>query len=269
MNEHALDLLQQAYWVVTIGTFVFLVVMEGGELDAPAPRRRLLHILRNLGLLACVLAIVESVSLGQGFSIASTLTQSSGLLTPLALAVSAQFVIGFLLIDFFEYSFHRAAHRWHWLWLFHAVHHSDTELDTSTGVRFHPLESAINQSLIIVLMLTLGLPLWVLLARAIVQNPIDFVLHANLRFPDWVESRLGWLLVTPRMHRVHHSPVPAETNSNYGVMLSIWDRIFGTYTSPVGERPARYGLSKLGEDSWQSFGGMLFTPLRARRLGTL
>jgi sterol desaturase/sphingolipid hydroxylase (fatty acid hydroxylase superfamily) len=269
MNEHALGVLQQMYWVMTLGTFIFLVVMEGGVLDARAPRQRLRHILRNLGLLACVLAIVETVSLGQGFSIGSALTRSSGLLTPFALAVWAQFAIGFLLIDLFEYSFHRAAHRWRWLWLFHAVHHSDTELDTSTGVRFHPLESAIDQSLIIALLLTLGLPLWVLLARAIAQNPIDFALHANLRFPAWVENRVGWLLVTPRMHRVHHSPVLAETNSNYGVMLSIWDRIFGTYTAPVGERPARYGLSKLGDDSWQSFEGMLFTPLRARRLGTL
>ena len=267
MTEEALGLLHQAYFVATIGTFLFLVIVEGGQPDAPAPRGRWRHVLRNLGLLACTAVIVDGMALGFGFP--SMLTDARGVLTPLALTAPAQFVVGFLVIDLYEYGFHRLAHRWRWLWLLHAVHHSDAELDASTGVRFHPLETAIDLVLLMALLVTLGLPLWVLLGRAIVQNPIDFLQHANLRFPEWIERRLGWLLVTPRMHRVHHSPVPALTDSNYGVLLSIWDRIFQTYTAPAGERPARYGLSNLTADSWQSLGGMLVTPLRARRFGIL
>jgi sterol desaturase/sphingolipid hydroxylase (fatty acid hydroxylase superfamily) len=266
MSDEALNLLRQAHLVATVGVFLFLLVVEGGNRAAPAPRRRWRHVLRNLGLLACSAAILEAA--GRGLGIESRLTGSHGALTPLALGGPVQFVVGFLLLDLFYYVFHRLAHRWRWLWLVHAVHHSDGELDASTGVRFHPLESVIEIAFLTALLLALGLPLWVLLARAIVQNPMDFLQHANLRAPEWVERRLGWLLVTPRMHRVHHSPVPAETDSNYGVLLSVWDRLFGTYVPPAGERPARYGLDSLAADSWQSVGGMLLTPLRARRFAT-
>ena len=117
MDEHALDLLRQAYLVLTSGTFAYLVVVEGGNPDAPAPSKRWRHILRNLGLLVCLLVIFEVLILSQVFDIASRLTDGSGLLKPLALAVSVQFVVGLLLIDLFYYSFHRLTHRWRWLWL--------------------------------------------------------------------------------------------------------------------------------------------------------
>jgi sterol desaturase/sphingolipid hydroxylase (fatty acid hydroxylase superfamily) len=269
MGEQALNLLQQAYVVATVGSFGFLITLEAGAVGAPASRRRWRHVLRNLGLYGCAVVIADILIRAQGLDLATRLTESHGLLTPLALPALAQFFIAFLLIDLFDYSLHRLQHRWRWLWLIHAVHHSDTELDASTGVRFHPLESVIHVSLLTVLMLALGLPLWVLIARAVFQNPIDFMQHANLRFPDWVERRLGWLLVTPIMHRVHHSRLPIETNSNYGGVLSIWDKLFGTYTPASESHAATQGLGKLVEDSWQTVVGMLLTPLRARRLGTL
>ncbi len=197
------------------------------------------------------------------------LTESNGALTSLALPVFAQFALGFLLLDLFDYGYHRVAHRVRGLWLLHAVHHSDPQLDATTGMRFHPVEVTIEMVLKTALLLGLGLPLWVEGARAVFLNPANLLQHANVAFPAWVERRLSWLLVTPAMHRIHHSPDMRETNSNYGAVFSFWDRLFGTYRPPEAGHLPGVGLRKLRDDRWQTVWGMLMTPIRARPLGTL
>src|SRR5664279_1650968 len=198
MSEHALVLLQQAYVVATVGSFAFLVALEPGDRDAP--RRRWLHVARNLGLMICGVALADLVVRSQGLDIASKMTTERGLLTPLGLHVIALFVIAFLVIDFYDYVFHRLLHRWRWLWLIHSVHHSDTDVDTSTGVRFHPLETVIQVAPLALLLISLGLPLWVLIARAVLQNPISFYQHARLGFPEWADRKLGWVIPVSYTH---------------------------------------------------------------------
>jgi sterol desaturase/sphingolipid hydroxylase (fatty acid hydroxylase superfamily) len=268
MTAQGLALLLQVSLVLTIGGFAFFVTCEDAPAD-PAANRRWRHLLRNGGLFLLALLLSDVLLLRPELGLTTRPVASPGLLTPLALPLAVQIVGGCLLLDLYHYTFHRLAHRWRWLWLFHAVHHSDPTLDTSTGLRFHPVESVLNSVVAVLLLLALGLPLWLLFAQALVVNPLNYYQHANLRTPEWVPRRLGWLVVTPPMHRLHHSPDPAATNSNYGVVLSCWDRLFGTYRAPVAERPAAYGLRRLAGDAWQSIGGMLLTPWRARGLGPL
>jgi sterol desaturase/sphingolipid hydroxylase (fatty acid hydroxylase superfamily) len=120
-----------------------------------------------------------------------------------------------------------------------------------------------------ILFLARGIPLWVEGARAVVLNPLNLLQHANVEYPRWIERRLGWLLVTADMHRIHHSPEPRETNSNFGAVFSFWDRLFGTYVPPDPARAPTYGLRSLAADSWQTVAGMMLTPIRARGLGNL
>ena len=269
MSEHALGVLRFAYYAGTLATFAFLVTWEGGDPKSPPPQHRLRHILRNLALFGLVLALADGLVLGWLMQVPWRLTESRGWLTELSLSPIALAVIGFVLADFFDYAFHRLLHRWRWLWLIHCVHHSDSHLDASTGARFHPAEVVLETVLKTSVFLALGIPLWAEGARAVVLNPLNLMQHANVEYPAWIEHRLGWLLVTPDMHRIHHSPEAHETNSNFGAVFSCWDRLFGTYIRPDRARAPVYGLRQLDADGWQTVAGMMLTPVRARGLGEL
>jgi len=252
MSEHALGLLRFAYYAGTLGAFAFLVTWEGGDPKSPPPARRLTHILRNLAVFVLVVALADGVVLGWLMRVPERLIQSDGVLSALALPPLALAACGFVLADFFDYAFHRLLHRWRWLWLVHCVHHSDAHLDASTGVRFHPAEVVIETVLKTALFLGLGIPLWVEGARAVVLNPLNLMQHANVEYPRWIERYFGALLVTPEMHRIHHSAETRETNSNFGAVFSFWDRAFGTYAR-TGAAPGRlYGLRGLAAESWQT-----------------
>jgi len=268
VTAQGLGLLTLAYFCGFAGTFAFLVIVEGGG-TAPVASGRWRHIARNVGLFALVVIVADALVLAWMLDVPYRLTDSNGLITSLALPAFAEFAAGFLLLDVFDYGFHRLTHRVRWLWLIHAVHHSDPQLDATTGIRFHPVEVTIQVVLKTFLLLTLGIPLWVEGARAVFVNPANLLLHANVEYPRWVERWFAWVLVTPAMHRIHHSPDMPETNSNYGAIFSFWDRIFGTYRRPDKEWRQNFGLRKLRGDRWQTLVGMLITPVRARGLGRL
>ena len=167
-------------------------------------------------------------------------------------------------VDLGEYLRHRLFHFVRPLWLLHMVHHSDTRVDVTTGLRFHPLETVLVYSFSWRCWLCWASPLWALAVRALFQAPISALQHAAIRLPARLESAAGWLIVTPAMHRVHHSRLRSETDSNYGEMFSFWDRLFGTYTPPLQASGGAMGLNALTADSWQTAIGMLFMPIRAR-----
>lgn len=263
-TEYA-DAARAAYFAASIGAFAFLIVLEGGgRVIQPVPRRWL-HVGRNLCMLAAVIVLVDVIALGLGLGVGSMLFDSRGLLTPLALPAWAQFAIGFVAVDLASYLFHRASHRFPWLWRLHAVHHGDPAVDASTAVRFHPFDALLQTLVAVAVLVALGIPLWVEGARAALYNPLAMFQHANVPFSHRVDSVLSWLVVTPRLHRVHHSPARVETDSNFGTVLSLWDRAFGTLRAP---RPdgAPVGLVELSDARWQTVGGMLLTPWRAGEL---
>ncbi len=152
-----------------------------------------------------------------------------GLLNLLSLPFWVEFIAALLLLDLAIYAQHVLTHHWRPLWRLHKVHHADRDVDVTTAIRFHPIEIAFSMALKILLVLIIGPAAAAVIVFEIVLNGTAMFNHANIRLPTSVDRILRTVLVTPDMHRVHHSVLEAETNSNYGFNLSLWDRLFGTY----------------------------------------
>lgn len=139
------------------------------------------------------------------------------------------FLIAFLALDLAIYAQHIATHKIPALWALHKVHHADRDLDATTGFRFHPIEIMLSMVWKIAVIAMLGAPAAAVIVFEIALNAGAIFNHANLALPAPVERVVRAVIVTPDMHRVHHSVIRAERDSNYGFFLSIWDRLFGTY----------------------------------------
>lgn len=147
-------------------------------------------------------------------------------------------LISFLLIDLLAYLSHLTFHSVPLLWRLHRTHHSDPLMDASTGVRHHPLEAIVGGVAQFCILAVLGVPLLVILGYGVVAGVWQFVTHMDVALPEPIDRVLRVLVVTPGMHRVHHSVRMDEGNSNFGMILSIWDRLFGTYRRRAAiERP--------------------------------
>ncbi len=163
-----------------------------------------------------------------------------------------------------QYAFHRLSHARPLLWRLHRVHHCDVHLDVSSALRTHPLELIASSAFVIPIVAIFGLSPVVLAAFESVEVFFNALTHANVRVPDRVERCARALLVTPGVHRLHHSAVQIETDSNYGNVFSFWDRLFGTFRSEAsGPASAfRFGLDDVGRDRAGSFASQLKLPWR-------
>ncbi|MCE8032268.1 MAG: sterol desaturase family protein [Halomonas sp.] len=139
-----------------------------------------------------------------------------------------------LLLDAAIYFQHRLFHAVPWLWRLHRMHHADLEFDVTTGLRFHPLEILISMAIKVAVVTLLGAPAVAVLIFEVLLNATSMFNHGNVRLPEWLDRRLRLIVVTPDMHRVHHSIVRRETDSNFGFNLPWWDRLFGTYRDQPG-----------------------------------
>ena len=155
-------------------------------------------------------------------------------------------LIAFIVLDFAVWLEHVVSHKWPLLWRIHRMHHSDQGFDLTTALRFHPLEIVISMIWKALIIIALGPPVVAVLVFEIVLNGMAMFNHANARLPLKLDRLLRMIFVTPDMHRVHHSVVHHETDSNYGFNLSIWDRLFRTYTAQpeAGHDGMRIGLNE-------------------------
>lgn len=269
---HLIVVLQRAAIAVLFGGFVLMFAAEMlfPRFGEDGPLKRLAHGGSNLVI--WIIGIVL-MSLVYGTSVALILNwlqlHGVGVLNQIPMPASLSAVLAFLAFDATDYFFHRLSHNTRWLWLMHAVHHSDRQLDVTTNLRQHPLHIVATQLWKLVACAAIGVPVWIFFVHEIVNIGVAHCHHAAIRWPRWIDRAFSWLLVTPRMHWNHHSPDMPRTNSNYGVILSIWDRLFKTYTPPATETTATFGLDALDEAHWHSAWGMLATPWRARRLPRL
>ena len=135
----------------------------------------------------------------------------------------------FLLLDLGIWIQHLLFHRSNFLWRFHKIHHSDEEVDFTTGVRFHPIEIIISMMYKLILLAIIGPSVVIVIIFEIVLNASSIFNHGNIKIPKVFDIVLRKVIVTPNMHRIHHSENENETNSNYGFNFSIWDKLFGTY----------------------------------------
>ena len=179
----------------------------------------------------------------------------------------AGFVAAFLLLDALRYLVHRCKHAVPFLWRFHALHHSDPDLDVTTSVRLHPIEHLLNSGVFWLAVILLGIPASLVLAYGLAAFAIEALQHGNIRLPERLERCLQPLLVTVDMHRIHHSVSFAQASCNYATVFSVWDRLFGTYTRLTQAQHDRivFGVRELPRRDCLKPSAMLLTPWRIHR----
>ena len=237
--------------------------------EAVAPCRARLHAravrwTANLGLV-----VLNSVLLRLVFPLAAVAFASLaaergwGLLNVFVLPPWLAVLLAVVLLDFAIYLQHVMFHAVPALWRLHRVHHADPDFDVTTGARFHPIEIILSMLIKLAVIAVLGAPAAAVLVFEVLLNATAMFNHANVKLPAGVDALLRRLLVTPDMHRVHHSTEVAEANSNFGFNLPWWDRLFGTYRAAprLPQEQMTIGVSGLtGDPRCVRLGGMLALP---------
>lgn len=224
-------------------------------------QHRVLHAWRNLSM-----GVINGLLMGLLFSgitmVVIHLTQANrwGILNVLDDSGMERGLLAILLFDLWMYLWHRANHRISFLWRFHRTHHSDTEMDSTSALRFHFGEIVFSSILRLLVIPLIGISYAELLIYEIILQPIIIFHHSNIALPEKIDRILRAVIVTPNMHRVHHSQIQTETDSNYASIFSWWDRFAGTFKRRKDARVIVYGLAYFRELEWQSFKGMLRTP---------
>lgn len=238
-----------------------LWVLEGAWPMFLGRQRRVEHYARNI-----VLGITNGLVVAAAFSglllIASEFAreQDFGLLRWTGMTGIASWILAIVLFDMWQYVWHVLNHKVSFLWRFHCVHHSDPQMDASTGLRFHTGEIVLSSTARIAVLPILGLSMVHLAAYEAILLPIVMFHHSNVRVPKALDRILRLVVVTPWMHWVHHSDYRPETDSNYASIFPAWDRLFHTFR--LRERPTqiRLGLKDFEEREWRPLRGLLAIP---------
>ena len=218
----------------------------------------------NLGLVVIDSVVVRMLfpAAAVGFAIFAV-ERNLGLFNQVSLPAAAEAAASFVLLDLAIWTQHLIFHKVPWLWRMHQVHHADLDVDVTTGLRFHPFEIVASMLIKLAVIVVLGPPVVAVLVFEVVLNGLAMFSHANVTIPNRAERALRWIVVTPEMHHIHHSTERREHDSNYGFNLSIWDRIFGTYTRDPegGQLGMTLGLPYFRGTRWRSLIRILSMPL--------
>lgn len=183
----------------------------------------------------------------------------AGLLNAITLSSAGRFGLALILLDAWMYLWHRANHLVPLLWRFHRVHHSDRNMDVTTATRFHFGEQVLSSLLRLGLIPLLGIQIWNLVVYDTVVLCVILFHHADVSLSRW-DRWLRYLIVTPDMHKVHHSDRQSETNTNFSTVLSIWDRMAMSFRMRSDPKSIVFGLAEFTDPSWQTWWGMWRTP---------
>lgn len=226
-------------------------------------KRRWRHAGRNLAIALGNTVVLALVFAAATVFVATWASENRfGLLHVSGIAWPWRILPAILLLDAWLYIWHRANHRIPFLWRFHRMHHSDREMDVTTATRFHIGEHVGGATLRLGLIPLFGVTAFEILIFETLVVANTMFHHANISLGRF-DRPLRGLIVTPRMHEIHHSRLRPETDSNYSVLFSLWDRAFRTFRMrPDGER-VQLGLTEFDDDRWQSIPGMLTTPFLA------
>lgn len=223
-------------------------------------KQHALHSIRNISI-----GLFNALILSLGFSTLSlgvlhwTAENNFGLFYLIG-SPEIGFAIVFLSFDLWMNLWHRLNHRVPFFWKFHRVHHSDTEMDASTAIRFHPGEIILSAIFRLPIYLLLGITFEQLVIYEMVLQVVILFHHSNINLPEKYDRVLRAVIVTPNMHRVHHSDIVLETDSNYSTIFSFWDRILKTFRKRDDTSQIRIGLKEFRDSSDQSIKGILKTP---------
>src|SRR5262245_60449430 len=254
--------LDLAIFVKKVAPVILLAVFwcwESWQTFFGQSKERLKHAARNLAM-----ALFNTTVVGLAFASATVLVadwtkaNAYGLLQAID-AWPLRFILALVLLDGWMYLWHRANHAIPFLWRFHRMHHSDRHVDVTTATRFHLGEQVVSAVLRLGLIPLLGLEVWHLVIYDTLVIAMAQFVHADVSIGRW-DRWLRWLIVTPFMHKVHHSDWRPETDSNYSTVLSIWDRLFGSFRMRSDPETLTFGLNEFAARRWQGLWGMVKTP---------
>ncbi|UTH48815.1 sterol desaturase family protein [Loktanella salsilacus] len=270
MTESLLATEPQLRLIVFLGV---LVAMALWELAAPRRRREIPRVIRwtnNLGLV-----VIDTIVLRLSFPILAVglaVTAQDlgwGLFNIIAVPGWVAVLVSIVVLDLVIYLQHVMFHAVPALWRLHRMHHADLEFDVTTGLRFHPVEILLSMGIKLAVVVALGPPAVAVLIFEVLLNATAMFNHSNIRLPMLVDRVLRLIVVTPDMHRVHHSIIPEETNSNFGFNLPWWDRLLGTYKAQpkAGHEEMSIGIEQFRttRDLWLD--RMLVQPIKGPASG--
>jgi sterol desaturase/sphingolipid hydroxylase (fatty acid hydroxylase superfamily) len=255
----------------TVRLAVFIGVLAAmAAWEVMAPKRTLsqskaVRWYSNLGIVAFNALVVRAVLPMAPFAVAVLAAERGwGVLNFVEMPAWLAVVVAFVVLDFAIYLQHILFHAVPALWRLHRMHHADLDIDVSTGLRFHPIEILLSVLIKLAVVVLIGAPALAVLAFEVVLNATSMFNHGNVRLPAALDRRLRWLVVTPDMHRVHHSIVVRETNSNFGFNLPWWDRLVGTYRAQpaAGHQEMTIGIEMFREPGALHLHRMLIQPFR-------
>ena len=238
------------------------------ELAAPRRQRALSRRSRwphNLGLLLVDTMVLRVLATSAAIGVALAAQERGwGLLNLVSLPSLVAFLVGVVLLDLVIYFQHVMFHAVPTLWRLHRVHHADLDIDVTTGIRFHPIEILISTVIKCAAVAAIGAPVVSVLIFEVLLNATAMFNHANASVPEPIERWLRWLVVTPDMHRIHHSVEYDESSSNFGFNLPWWDRLFGTYRARprMGHSAMTIGVDAFRSPSDQRLDQLLIQPFR-------
>jgi sterol desaturase/sphingolipid hydroxylase (fatty acid hydroxylase superfamily) len=220
------------------------------------------HAVPNLLLTAVTLCLNFAFNAGAVLVTALLAERHLGLLSTIELSPFAGVVISIVALDASTYVAHRLMHAIPALWRAHSVHHADPFVDVTTALRFHPIETIWRFTMLMGPAWLLGLPAQGLVAYRIVSAFAALFEHMNVRLWQPLDTLLSFVVGTPNMHKIHHSRVESETNTNYGNLLSTFDRVLGTFTPSARATSVEYGLQGFDDFETQRFAALLRVPFR-------
>jgi len=207
------------------------------------------------------------------FAFAITLTsdwavrENFGLLHLIQLPQWLYLLLGLMMLDLISaYWIHYIQHQVKWMWKFHLVHHTDTWVDTTTANRHHPGESVFRAVFTLIAVFVSGAPAWLVLLYQTISAGLSQFNHANIKLPKWLDTAIGWVIVSPDMHKVHHHFTQPMTDSNYGNIFPFWDRLFGTYIKVEKTSNLKYGIdTHMKEEENNNMSNLLQMPFQQYR----
>lgn len=236
------------------------------EVLSPRRKRSLPRLKRwpgNLGIVVLNTLVIRILfpSAAVGFALLGE-ARGWGLLNTFAVPEWIAIPTAVVVLDLAIYLQHVLFHAVPWLWRLHRMHHADLDFDVTTGVRFHPIEIVLSMIIKLTVVIALGAPALAVLIFEVLLNATSLFNHGNVRIPLPLDRLLRWLVVTPEMHRVHHSWYPNETNSNFGFNLPWWDRLLGTYQDQPrdGHKGMTIGINLFRDPVWERLDRLLIQP---------
>lgn len=250
---------------IFLAVLLVLMLLEAGLHGPNPPQQRTRRWPGNIGLILLD-TLLARLLLPAGAVGAALWAQAQGvgMFNWLALPAWLEFGVALVVLDLAIYWQHRWLHAWPLLWRLHRVHHTDVTLDATSALRFHPLEMLVSLAFKVLLAVSLGVSPIAMMVFEVLLSSFALVTHANLALPAWLDRPLRSVLVTPNMHRIHHSTHADEQRRNFGFNLSVWDHVFGTYAAAARDQPQAFGVAGVGETRAIRFPSLLREPFIRR-----